>query len=524
MMRARTAAVAIHLALAGGILACSGGGGGPGPGPGGGGPVDVGDVRAVAVANGSGAVTLDFGGGGEEYVLIVQAMRLGLVPGGFVTRINGAGAALSRGGAAPAARPASPRADDAAIRRMERELVRGLPIPGPRAVRALAPAADRDFFVVNRAGTISLRNPDHFDVVPATLRYQGTRALIYVDDRDLGVVSEAVAQQIGSRFDGQIHPNDVAAFGAESDLDGNGRVLILLSRAVNALTTQEIVDDGARIVGFFFGVDLLPHPTTNPFANGGEIFYAVIPDPDKAHGAARVTAEEYVDLAIGVFAHEFEHMISFNHHVLIAGGAPEALWLDEALAHMGETINGIDLQNELRAAYFLHDPAGTTLTGGGDALSERGASWLFVHYLRDRFGAGALRDLVAGAGARIGTLNVEAVAGTSFGAIFDQWATTLLVDGGTIPNDAMFESSLDLRGDFATAKTLINQSPTQPNRITGAYLGLTAPAAADGTLTISQEGTSPAYVQVRSAGTESAQVRITAEPEAELRVTVVRVK
>ncbi|HUP18546.1 MAG TPA: hypothetical protein VM778_01185 [Gemmatimonadota bacterium] len=481
----------------------------------------LGNIQAVTVANGQASVDLGFQQGSEEYVLILQALRPGSV-GIFETFVNGVGVTLSARGLASAAQLETLVADDAPIREMERRILATLPrIDPPR--RALQPAQDlgsqRNFFVVNKTGSIQITNPEDFDVVTATLRYIGTRALIYADDTGL-LLTDAMVQQIGSRFDDQIHPANVTAFGPESDIDGNGRVIILLSTRVNALTTQEIVDQGARIVGFFFGIDLQHHPTQNPFSNNTEVFYAVVPDPNRVHGAARVSIEEYVALLSSVVAHEFEHMISFNHHVLIAGGSPEALWLDEGLAHMAETVNDMHFQNQLRSAFFLHSPPTTTLTGGGNSLDERGAAWLFVHYMEDRF-PGVLRKLVAGAGRNVGTVNVEAATGTTFSSFFDQWATTLLVDGGTIPNPATFESSIDLRGDFEEAKLLLNQS--EPNRIPGNYLGIRFGTATQ-SIVLQQEGTTAAYVQVRSAGAGAARVVVDGDPGAQMRVTVVRVK
>src|SRR2546425_9583032 len=35
-------------------------------------------------------------------------------------------------------------------------------------------------------------------------------------------------------------------------------------------------------------------------------------------------------------SHEFQHMISYNHHVLERRGDPEILWLNEALSHRSE--------------------------------------------------------------------------------------------------------------------------------------------------------------------------------------------
>ena len=91
------------------------------------------------------------------------------------------------------------------------------------------------------------------------------------------------------------------------------------------------------VAGFFFAGDL--DPTTASQFNHGEIFYSVVADPDStlscAHSAAQVN-----NLTPVSFVLEFQHMISFNQHVLLRGGTTEATWLNEGISHFAEEVAG----------------------------------------------------------------------------------------------------------------------------------------------------------------------------------------
>ena len=67
-----------------------------------------------------------------------------------------------------------------------------------------------------------------------------------------GGYTQTDLDEVGALFDAHLYPIDTTAFGRESDLDGNGVVIVLLSQHVNdlsptATTTRSI------ILGFFFG-------------------------------------------------------------------------------------------------------------------------------------------------------------------------------------------------------------------------------------------------------------------------------
>src|SRR2546430_17702912 len=74
-------------------------------------------------------------------------------------------------------------------------------------------------------------------------------------------------------FDTLLYAADTAAFGRESDIDGNGVVIVLLTGKVNSLVPNPCT--GGYIAGYFYGGDLLPPSRQNPDTNRAEIFYSI---------------------------------------------------------------------------------------------------------------------------------------------------------------------------------------------------------------------------------------------------------
>jgi hypothetical protein len=337
-------------------------------------------------------------------------------------------------------------------------------------------------------------------------------------------VADALIDQVGDRFDDSTYDVDRSAFGAETDIDGNGRIIVLMTATVNALNTQASVDQGGLFSGFFFGVDLLPHATLNPFANDGEIFYTVVPDPTRQFSPALIPVDAISDLLDAVLAHEFEHMINAGLR-LAPSVSFEVIWLDEGLAHYAETLNGVtadgvpDLQNSLRSALWLQKPYAHSIVSGEDNLEQRGAAWLLVAYLVDHYGQGILRELVAGP--LTGIPNIENEADTSFPFLFYRFTAALLLDGQGIPSDPWFDiPSLDVRQRFQVAK----QFWAGTTRLPGAYLGVkvsTVPGALSST-GITLAGTTPAYFDVRSSAPGTVPVVVRADRQSNLQVTIIR--
>ncbi len=289
-----------------------------------------------------------------------------------------------------------------------------------------------------------------FTQVAATAEAVGDKVAIFVDDAaPPGGYSSVELADVGTLFDDFLYPIDTIAFGRESDIDANGVVIVLLTHRVNALS-PDCNSTGSVILGYFFGADLLPRSSGNPGSNEAEIFYGLVPDP------ANPDCDVSLDFARSrlpvTFIHEFQHMISFNQHVLIRGGRSEDTWLNEGLSHFAEELGGrlvpdVEcpvtgscrrdfLEGNIENAFeYLTSPEDHFLIEPGSSsgeLAERGANWLFVRWLADQFAGDSVlgTDLTHRLVATnlLGAANVSAQTGGAFSIIVPQWQMANYLD------------------------------------------------------------------------------------------------
>ena len=359
-------------------------------------------------------------------------------------------------GAAPAPeellwRSPAAAAFDATLRARERELLgdprsRPRPFTGlPRVSGAPPPLGEvRSFKVCSNLQCSS------FGTVTATARYVGTSSAIYVDNDAPASdpLTDADVAELGSAFDRFHYPIDTTAFGRESDIDGNGVVLILMTKAVNDLTPD---CSQGRVVGYFFGGDLL----TGQNSNRAEIFYTLVPAPATS-GCTAVSRRAALNNLKPTLIHELQHMISFNQHSLVRTGLSEDVWLNEALSHFAEELGGRLIPNSectpagfasCRAQYtsgdlvngyeYLKAPGARFLVfpnSGNGTLPERGAGWLHLRWVLDQFasdtilGTDLTRALVQTS--NTGAANLQAATGESFSVMVPQWLMAAYLDDG----------------------------------------------------------------------------------------------
>ncbi|HSL71221.1 MAG TPA: IPT/TIG domain-containing protein [Longimicrobiales bacterium] len=322
---------------------------------------------------------------------------------------------------------------DARLRRLEADLLPGIALPRPpqpeitARVRIPEIGDQRGFQILTPQGT--------FSTVTAVVRLVSSKVIVYVDPAAGNEVSMADLGALVSSFQDVILPTSTAVFGDASDLDQNGRAIIIMTPAVNRLTPA---GSTSFIAGFFFACDLLNH-TECMQTNNGEILYTMVPDPTGQFGLKH-SRDNVLKLLPNILGHELQHLIAFNQRVLRAGArTPEALWLSEALAHSAEdTLAGafrargleaeaaaMERGNQLRAAGFLAAPDQTSLvaTTGDGSLNERGAGWLFMKYLQARYGQSVITKLIRSTAT--GTQNVVAATNTSWTTVLRDWATAL---------------------------------------------------------------------------------------------------
>lgn len=417
---------------------------------------------------------------------------------------------------------------DVRLRELEREQLRIPPRPGPGSPlvsRSSAPPAPRrDVPTVGALLQIKVLTPPAFngqDPLCSTSSYTTTTGKVMAVGQYSVVVSDVNSpsggftatdfQNIASEFDSLIYPTDVSYFGNPTDIDGNGRVIIYYTPAVNRMTAPGDATTSGYVGGFFFAGDMYP-PTAPPngcySSNQGEIFYLLAPDPGAIYGNT-FDASFVREVTRGTVAHEFQHMINSGNRYVKTSSAYEATWLDEALAHLAEDVVGrakagfgdqqtVDytalksqpsdvqsaffLQNLARAKYYVEAPDTTsaivTETKASANLASRGAGWALLRYTADWFSGSdpriITRKLVAGPDT--GTVNLPKAAGAPMDTLLAHWLVTLYTDHRGIPGLAAQYNYKSYEFRQLVSGTLVG-SETAPR-----YLPVTA--LGDGTTTV----------------------------------------
>lgn len=365
------------------------------------------------------------------------------------------------------------------LRRKEAELVasgaaRAPVMPAPSIAAAPPVVGHERTFKTCRTVTCS-----QFDDVPARARYVGNKAAIYmeIDVPTADTLLEVDYQDLGRTFDLYHYPINAAAFGAESDLDGNERVVILLTKSVNNLTPD---CTNGRVLGYFYGADL----TNGPNSNQGEIFYTLVPSPATATCSA-MSRTSAVRIIKPTLIHELQHMINWNQRVIRRGLGSEETWLNEALSHFAEELGGRLIPDEecpgyssCRSQYvsgniinsydYMVDPESHFLIypiSSNGTLEERGASWLFLRWVVDHFASDSILggdftpSLVSAAG---GAASFAARTGVSFADLVTEWHLATYLDdlpGFVAASPRLRLKSWGLRGVWTNP---VNQSTANP--------------------------------------------------------------
>jgi hypothetical protein len=442
------------------------------------------EVGEVVETSGAATQTFCVGGGteGADY-LLVPFLAAEEASARLVIDIGGAGVRPAVGPPTPSlsAEPGGLRLGDAAhhhgtdfhaeLRRREaRELTPLL----PRAREAMAMrdvARERtDFAAAPQVGeTLQLRAavvqvPDgavfefggcsRFSERPARVEAVSQTAIVAADlNNPPGGFTRADYESFALSFDTLVHPLMVRHFDQPTDIDGNGRVIIFFTRAVNELSPP---GSPGIVGGFFWSGDLLPRAQC-PASNEAEIFYQLVPDPQGAVGNVRTTASVR-DRTVGVLGHEYQHLINAGRRIYVNNAQSlEEVWLNEALSHVAEellfyqaaglgprrnltlqaltsspvvldAINRYGVQNLARFLNFLEQPDTISLLGV-DNLPTRGAGWAFLRYAVDQSGRPdeqVLRSLVNARNA--GLANLRTTLNTDPLALMQAWTVSVYVD------------------------------------------------------------------------------------------------
>lgn len=309
----------------------------------------------------------------------------------------------------------------------------GLALERPAAPEALQGGARRSFCVVSGLDfSRHLRKP-------ATLAVSTPHAEIYLDDDDLGEYEGPDLQPLARGFEEQVWPAVTGAFGALTDVDGNGKLVVLLTHELGAHL------NGGWLIGYFGDADLVRGRDDSPACSGsgsnhGEIVYLNDPRNGAQNGYAR--ADLFSSVYPATLAHEMQHLLNFGRRCVLRGcDGPEEVWINEALSKLAEDVAGYGWNGPggraEGAAYLgrgsgdLRGYDGRSLTRWeGDPIGNYQGAHSFLRLFADRLGADLPGRLAAGPG---GVAGLEAVLGLPMPLAMAQWATALLLsnEGGS---------------------------------------------------------------------------------------------
>jgi hypothetical protein len=303
------------------------------------------------------------------------------------------------------------------------------------------------------------------------VRYRGTRS-IWLEDvaNPAGGLSSGEYAQFGEMFDTRIYAANEEYFGEPTDLDGNGRIVIVVTKEINRDSIS---------LGRVYAADLFPREC--PAANGGEFFYGFAPDPDGTVGPRFTTQDARENYPI-IIAHELAHVIQFGRRSNAPGAtAFQTLWEMEGQATLAEEIVGHRITGNRPGQnygfgvawntpavqpinwyinpiidlilYFGFESTSSTVTGApeqcgwlgitprneniGPCLGNRniyGVTWSFLRWISDHFGPtfpggeqALHRAMIMDT--RSGFATLSALTGRPAPELLAQWSAMLYLDG-----------------------------------------------------------------------------------------------
>jgi hypothetical protein len=389
-------------------------------------------VGQALVTTGAAAprLCLEGGPGGAEFVLI--PFHASSAAGTLGVEFTGVGLGFPRSTVQPLmdthahtlVMPEGPGVDVQFDRRLrEREareltpLIRGAGglFEGPRADVVAASVPQRgEVLTLNVNAKETCTNPVNRQ---ARVMEISQRAIILADVQNpTGGFTDADYRAFAKDFDELVHPTVVGNFGEPTDIDANGRVMVLFTSAVNEMTTT---NSDSYVAGFFYGRDLFPKSDQTGFrgcaaSNSAELLYMLVPDPNGTINGNRRSREFVRDRTVGVLAHELQHLINASRRLRVVRTQnwSEEFWLNEGLSHIAEELvfyaatpwsarqnlpidvirantsglnafNQYQVTNAARLSGYMRRPESASPINGTD-LPTRGAIWGFLRYAADR--------------------------------------------------------------------------------------------------------------------------------------------
>lgn len=232
--------------------------------------------------------------------------------------------------------------------------------------------------------------------INAEMIHSGNRYTIWKDQKepiDLDALNQCI-----NNLDNIIMPRLINIWGEWADVDGDGKVAILLSKTIN---------NEKLAVGFFYPKDLFmieddpDESSFNSDSNEMDIIYAAYPYiGDSVYNPNAISA---------TFAHEITHLITFSqktYNKILQGNSNvnrETVYLEEGWSHLSENLCGFAVSggNIMFLKKYFDDTSkysfcSPNTMGEIDSVGLRGAACLFFSWLFWKQGGMEWHDSIPG--------------------------------------------------------------------------------------------------------------------------------
>ena len=282
----------------------------------------------------------------------------------------------------------------------------------------VAKAPERDFYLHVTEG--APENPEGYTRVVGVMIAQGAHSRVYLDRQEpQTATSLRLANELVQIYEEDVFPRTKATLGIHRDVDGDGKLALLLTPWLGKLQGGTTTLNGfTRSTDFRVGI-------AAPFSNQCDVIYLnsqLRPGP----------------VLRDLLAHEYAHAVSFSirqgatiHSVSLPD---EEDWLNEGIAHLAENLAGSGWTNiDYRVSRFLDDPARYALIVPDYYRANlwrehgcRGATYLFLRWCADLWGDHLPAALIRSS--TTGSVSLERLLGVPFPTLYRQFNLALAAD------------------------------------------------------------------------------------------------
>lgn len=205
-------------------------------------------------------------------------------------------------------------------------------------------------------------------ILTAPVSKEGQYCIIHIEESCRSLIDDSTVDNIISEFDNSIYPLIKTKFGDESDIDGNGKTIILI---------LDIKDDysgsGSYIAGYFDSSNTFVNSDYNPHSNECDMIYLDCNPGIPGTSDFLITA-----------AHEFQHLINFAHNGMTNGKIQDT-WINEGLSSAAEYLySGSHIAKRINYYNSFQDnvSSGNNFYKWGNELIDYATVYLFFQWIR----------------------------------------------------------------------------------------------------------------------------------------------